>query len=223
MYCISIYKEVDKEIYYRLIEYCLSKSDAFMLAVWRYNESKMMGKREYVSEQVKKLDDILPKDSVEYDEFYEEIISHGYEQYRQSYLKNRESYRKMDESFKKNTEPFLRKLEKFLLKKRSNPIWPSNETKYGSNVKEININVYKVCDEVKQYLMEPQGLFNWKYPNYPDDLCFFKDGYCWFNIVAHENVAFIHLKSEDEIKEIKRMGFKFSIDEYDDELFYEEY
>ena len=71
--------------------------------------------------------------------------------------------------------------------------------------------------------MEPQGLFNRKYPNYPDYLCFFKDSYCWFNIVAHENVAFIHLKSEDEIKEIKRMGFKFSIDEYDDELFYEEY
>ena len=36
------------------------------------------------------MDDILQKDSVEYDEFYEEIISHGYEQYRQSYLKNRE-------------------------------------------------------------------------------------------------------------------------------------
>ena len=117
MYCISIYKEVDKEIYYRLIEYCLSKSDAFMLVVWRYNESKMIGKREYIREQIKKLDDILQKDSVEYDEFYEEIISHGYEQYRQSYLKNRESYRKMDESFKKKYGTFFKGVRKVFIKK----------------------------------------------------------------------------------------------------------
>ncbi|WP_294360138.1 hypothetical protein [uncultured Clostridium sp.] len=223
MYCISIYKEVSKEVYYRLIEYSLSKSDAFMLVVWRYNKAEMLNEEQYITEVKKQLDDILEKDSIEYKELYTDIVNHGYEKYKQSFLKNIKIDNSLDEKFNKGTECFLKKTERYLLKSRNNPIWPSNEPKYGSNVKEININVYKVCDEVKQYLMDPQGLFNWKYPNYPDDLCFFKDGYCWFNIVAHENIAFMHLKNKNEIEEIKKMGFKFSIDEYSGELFYEDY
>ena len=66
MYCISIYKEVSKEVYYRLIEYLLSKSDAFMLVVWRYNKAEMLNEEQYITEVKKKLDDILEKDSIEY-------------------------------------------------------------------------------------------------------------------------------------------------------------
>ena len=90
----------------------------------------------------------------------------------------------------------------------------------------IDICVYGICNEVKTCLLEPKGLFNWKYPYFPDDLCFFKDGYCWFATVAHEGYACIYVENIKEIEILKDMGLKFEFVKCDDDkedLFYEDY
>ena len=90
----------------------------------------------------------------------------------------------------------------------------------------IDICVYKVCNEVKTYLTEPKGLFNWKYPYFPDDLCFFKDGFCWFATVAHEGFAVLFIKNYQDVILLKELGVQIEekgIEENKNDLFYEEY
>ena len=81
--------------------------------------------------------------------------------------------------YKESKKPFLQKLLPYLVKVRHKPEeWPS--TKCGDNSNKINfdINLYKACSEVRPHLLEPDGLFHWIYPYFPEDLCFFNDGYC---------------------------------------------
>ena len=76
--------------------------------------------------------------------------------------------------FIKSTEPLLRRLEPFLIKKRYFPtVWPSTNVIFYDDYTSVDICTYKAREEVKPYLMETEGLFKWKYPFYPDDLCFF--------------------------------------------------
>jgi hypothetical protein len=86
--------------------------------------------------------------------------------------------------------------------------------------------MYCICDEVKSYLLEPKGIFNWKYPHFPDDLCFFKGGYCWFSTVAHEAYACAYLKSIKDIETFDGLGIEFKVVECNitnEQLFYEDY
>lgn len=127
--------------------------------------------------------------------------------------------------YKKSKEPFLQKLQPYLVKVRHKPEeWPS--TKCGdSNSSKINfdINLYKVCKEVRPHLLEPEGLYHWIYPYFPEDLCFFKDGYCWLSTSAHERDASIYTNNKDDVQELKNLGLKFKYKEQEIKMFYEEY
>lgn len=65
--------------------------------------------------------------------------------------------------------------------------WAGTVTSGGfSEFMSSDISVYRACNEMKRYLLEPNRLFNWKYPYFPEDISFFKNGYCWFYTVSHE-------------------------------------
>lgn len=94
-------------------------------------------------------------------------------------------------------------------------------------------NVYNKLITYAMYksdaFMNAKGLFNWKYPSYPDDLYFLKNGYCWFISKGDDEEAYIYVSTE-EVKTLNKIGLKMlscSDDwEYPDEkikLFYEEY
>ncbi|NLP27663.1 MAG: hypothetical protein GX370_02615 [Clostridia bacterium] len=75
-------------------------------------------------------------------------------------------------------------------------------------------------------MLEPKGVFNWKYPYFPDDLCFFKDGYCWFSTVAHEGYAYVFVSCIQDVEMFRSIGIIFDVSECDmtnEELFFEEY
>lgn len=206
MYKVDITEELNLESYTKFIDYSFSKSDAFMLVTYRENENiELM--------------------------FSEPSINLSLnEEIRLMILKSNEEAKKIKYKdigiFKERTEPFLGKLQPYLIKKRNYPTeWPGIKVVLNEYT-NVDICVYKVCDEVKPYLLEPKGLFNWKYPYFPDDLSFFKGGYCWFTIVAHEGFACMYIKNDDDIRNLKELGMDFNVTEHNDNeksLFYEEY
>ena len=40
------------------------------------------------------------------------------------------------------------------------------------------------------------ALYDWDYPKYPMDPCFYKDGYAWFEVCSHELMNTLYLKDE---------------------------
>lgn len=154
MYRICIDEELKLDVYKKIIDFGLSKSDAFMLVTYRYsNEGEAMyskpDRNAYDSE----------------DEFL--MFLNYFEQMKKERYDN-------EAIFKNNTEPFLEKLKPYLIKKRNFPTeWPSAKVVFYDKFTTVDICVYRVCDEIKPYLIEADGLFNWKYPYFPDDLCFF--------------------------------------------------
>ena len=48
-----------------------------------------------------------------------------------------------------------------------------------------NILFYKFDEDLVDFLLKNDNLYNWLNPDFPEDIAFFKDGYCWLYSVAH--------------------------------------
>ena len=118
-------------------------------------------------------------------------------------------YKNNDINYEKQLERFLNMLEPFLLKARDfPPCWTGTARQFSGKKENIEIRIYKVCEEVKEILMMPQGIFNWRYPYYPEDLAFFKDGYSWFYTTTHEKYARMYLYDE-KFEIFNKWGIQF--------------
>lgn len=207
VFSIWILDEPRATVYEKLIDYALSKSDAFMLVSARYEDNFDVKNFRYTLAEREKFES-----EIEYQEYLE-----SFEKFKAQLLSSAQIY-------EDSAKPFLQKLQPFLIKVRHKPEeWPS--TKCGDNSGKINfdINLYKVCREVRAHLLEPEGLFHWQYPYFPEDLCFFKDGYCWLSTSAHERDASIYTNNKDDVQELENMGLKFKYKEQEINMFYEEY
>ena len=189
--------EPEKNVYNKLIEYALAKSDAFMLITIRYLS--------HWENEFKSAESINP-------EFKEKL----WQIKKQCMLDQK--------IFAEKTEPFLKKLHPYRLKQRHTPVeWPSTHCLGKSGNVDYDISVFQACKAIQPYLLEPGGLFQWKYPHFPEDLCFFYGGYCWLSTSAHERSAEIYVSTQEEVEEIKQLGLDLRCIEEDFTLFYEEY
>ncbi|MCB8818852.1 hypothetical protein [Desulfosporosinus shakirovi] len=207
IYLIYNLDEPKVKAYEKLIDYALGKSDAFMLVTARQESYADLKNFKY---------SFLGRE-----EFENEM---HYQRYLKSCEKIQEEMLGRAQIFEKSTKPYLEKLQPYLIKVRNKPEeWPS--TMCGDDSKEIHvdINTYKVCREVRSYLLEPAGLFHWLRPFFPEDLCFFKDGYCWLSSSAHESFAEIYIDNEDEVESLKTLGLKFKCEKKEIQMFYEDY
>ena len=86
---------------------------------------------------------------------------------------------------------------------------------------------YETSDEVKEYLLTNRNLYNWLNPKYPEDLAFFKDGYCWLYSVAHEEMCEIYCEDKEEYEYLKSIGIEFWEKEFvptpREDLYFENY
>ncbi|MFA6809249.1 MAG: hypothetical protein WCR27_09690 [Eubacteriales bacterium] len=206
MFKINISDDLEFDKYNRFIDFAFTKSDAFMLVAYRESDNvELMFKQPPAEMQLS--DEIL------------QMISKSNEEAKK--IKCKEIA-----IFKERTEPFLAKLEPFLIKKRNSPSeWPGIKVVLREHT-SVEINVYRISDEVKPYLLEPRSLFNWKYPYFPDDLSFFNNGYCWFASVAHEGYACMFTNTYDDITILQELGLNFNVTECDynmKSLFHEDY
>lgn len=206
MYEIDILEELDEIVYTNLIEYAIKKSDVFMIVTWR------------LITDIESAFSLPDRNDFESDEEYSDAVNFTEEAKAQRY--------KDEKIFKKFTKEYLEKLEPFLIKKRNFPTeWPGTMVELNKDM-SVDIGIYKACSNVKDYLLEPKGLFNWRYPYFPEDLCFFKEHKCWFYTVAHEGYASIYVNNIDDVNKIKKTGLKFEISQCNENevnLFYENY
>ena len=70
-------------------------------------------------------------------------------------------------------------------------------------------------------------MYNWLNPNYPEDVAFFKDGYCWLYSVAHEDICDIYCTDENEYETLKEIGIEFYENKFEQtpkaQLYFEQY
>ena len=83
-----------------------------------------------------------------------------------------------------------------------------------SGKKNLYSNIYymKLTKEIQEEILKKQSLFDWCFPTSLEDLCIFKDGYCWLYSVAHEEICNIYCKNEEEYNYLKSIGIEFEED-----------
>ncbi len=92
--------------------------------------------------------------------------------------------------------------------------WPGNEV-YNLNptayytVEYYNIQerfIPNAKDLAEKALLTVDSLYEWDHPNRPMDLCMYRDGICWFYVVAHEKLIVLYTDSYHDVEAIMNMG-----------------
>lgn len=130
----------------------------------------------------------------------------------------------------KYTNEIKEKLKKYLVKEKHDSKWTVNEVS-KENKKENNqyifdICFYRICLEVEKFLLESvDSLYAFDPPYLPEDIAFYKDGYCWFYTVTHEERCEMDIENIEECNYIENMGIKIEKYEINEKLkdLFEEY
>ncbi len=81
--------------------------------------------------------------------------------------------------------------------------------------------------EENKELLNKKSIYDWCFLTSLEDLCFYKNGYCWLYSVAHEEICDIFCENEEEYEYLKSIGIKFVDDKFvptpKEQLIYEEY
>lgn len=206
MYKIYIDKDIKSETYKKFIDFSVSRSDAFMIVIYRY-----LG-------EIEKMFTPPDKSLFDNEELYISVLKSIERAKKEKYEDTK--------AFIDNTEPFLRKLEPYLIKKRVNPTeWADIRLDINEHMR-TEVCIYRICSEVKNCLLQPNALFEWKYPYFPDDLCFMKKGFCWFYSVAHEEYAYMYVDNDNDIEFLKELRLDFKVNKLMDNdmsIYYEDY
>ena len=71
------------------------------------------------------------------------------------------------------------------------------------------ITIAQLDESIGGFFKSTGGLYDWRFPDMPEDLCFFSKGNCWLRSIAHEKLCFIFTDDDYEKKVLKKMGLKF--------------
>lgn len=112
--------------------------------------------------------------------------------------------------YKSNLQPIIDEFRNYILTS-----YNSLEYLGFQYYNKLEIFVVKFCEYTRNILIESKGILSWKFPNMPDDLCFFRNGVCLLRSVAHENLIFLYTNDKVMRKELTDEGFilQRSIDE----------
>lgn len=160
------------------------------------------------------IDDFKNKDV--YDNFIRYMLSHS-DAFSFVYFKYRNG-----EPTKKTTADIKKLLLPYKMYAENVSKWPSTVT-----LNEFNhiyrLVMYKSVPQAEIALTKVDAIYDWDYPKYPMDLCFYRDGYAWFATSSHECWNALYTNDISIIEELKTLGVSiFRDDDTDDEnLFYD--
>lgn len=108
------------------------------------------------------------------------------------YFKYREN-----EKFSKGVSGMKKRLAPYKIDSRNVTEWPG--TKILSNERNhfYRMETYRVDMDVLPALEEVDTIWDWDYPDYPMDPCFYKNGFVWFTVTAHEHLNTLYLKDSE--------------------------
>lgn len=128
--------------------------------------------------------------------------------------------------YKSNMDRYSEKFLPLMVKNRTNgkiiTEWPGTQSAIR---KQLSIMFFRCAPQLIDVLLMPEGLYRWRYPSFPEDLCFFRKGECWLTNCAHEQFSYIITKDDSEYKLLESMGIKFDEEEFEDKnfAFHEDY
>lgn len=79
--------------------------------------------------------------------------------------------------------------------------------KFRYNTQVIDVNLFPKLKE----MIKKVHIFEWQYPNLPEDLCFFADNKCRFYSVAHEHEFFICNETKEDLKFLSENHFEYIV------------
>lgn len=62
--------------------------------------------------------------------------------------------------------------------------------------------------EVREFLASAGSIFSWRYPDFPEDLSFLRNGKNFIRNVAHENMLFFYDIKTSEIERLNKLGIE---------------
>ncbi len=101
-----------------------------------------------------------------------------------------------EEKFSSKVSQIKRRLSPFELDSRDVTEWPGTKVRndqghlYRMITYQVNMNIVPILEEV-------DTLWDWDYPLFPMDPCFYKKGYAWFAVSTHERWNSLYLQETD--------------------------
>lgn len=87
--------------------------------------------------------------------------------------------------YKKKVMPRIKKIEDHQIKMYCSEIYAGN-----TYDREREIYVIKIDESLDRSFFENVGLFDWRYPDFPEDFCFYNNGQCIMELISHEKLCF---------------------------------
>lgn len=134
-----------------------------------------------------------------YRQFIDYMLTHS-DTFSLVYFKYRES-----EKTTKQTKEIQNILKPYKIFAVNGNQWPSTVT-LNEFDHIYKITLYSANINTKSALLKANGIFDWDYPDFPMDLCFYKDGYAWFASSAHEHYANLILNDNKTKNELNDLG-----------------
>ncbi len=246
---VLVKKNIDGDAYKKLLDYAFSKCDT--ISIIKYCDQHSQENNEIIKIILSKsqytINDIVSKYSEKLiEEMYNHFIDDSVivdDEYKKKFEK------RIDENFDKEHA------ERFKKRNRQLCIWHALgftvynalsdrwSKQYKNNIiikKEKSIsdidynlipytNTYymKLDKHIKQEILNKNSIYDWRFPTSLEDLCFYKNDYCWLYSVAHEEICDIFCENEEEYEYLKSIGIEFVDDKFvpspKEQLIYEEY
>ena len=81
---------------------------------------------------------------------------------------------------------------------------------------EVETRIYTYNEEVFKVFKEVGGLYKWCYPNFPEDLFFFKNDKIFLESISHESDCWIYDDDKETIDFIDELGLDYCV--YEDDV-----
>lgn len=74
---------------------------------------------------------------------------------------------------------------------------------------ECEIYVVKIDNTLNDDFFSVKGLWDWKYPYFPEDICFYKNKKCFMRSIAHEEMCMIYDSDQSIISFLDKIGVTY--------------
>ncbi len=112
---------------------------------------------------------------------------------------------------KKSAKSIKEKLSPFQVMKTGNIETEHKPFTAGEDEYVYDIIFYRASLEAEEVLSAVTSIFDWNYPLNPQDLCFYKDTYMWFESIAEEEFISFCPNEKKEMEDIRNLGLTLEL------------
>ena len=118
-----------------------------------------------------------------------------------------------DEAWSQSVSGIYRDLCQYKINEQKVTEWPGTRVLGDRHIYDmVMYRIEGISFEIMDVLERVDTLWKWDYPDYPMDICFYRNGTAWFASSAHEKWNAFYLQSGDDnlplVSDIESLGVK---------------